>query len=263
MKQFNGNMSIQATVKIANRGGELMKTGRIISIAVLCIVAMAVVPFTVYGADKLLVKDGSSVTQFVVTDAGKIGLGTGTPNQAITISKTGVVADLAVIRTDGAGNIFNAGGSYANFGSIGTHPMRLLVNSTWKMQLNNDNSVAFVNGASISAGGVWANGSSRTYKENISELNSKDANAALDGLNPVLYSYKAEKGKQYVGFIAEDVPDLVAMTDRKSVSPMDIVAVLTRVVKEQKQTVESLAATVAKLEGEINRLKSKDYSAQK
>ncbi|HTZ19122.1 MAG TPA: hypothetical protein VMB78_11860, partial [Dissulfurispiraceae bacterium] len=47
-----------------------MRTGRIISLAVICIVAMALVPFTVYGADKLLVKDASSNTVFKVQDVG-------------------------------------------------------------------------------------------------------------------------------------------------------------------------------------------------
>lgn len=37
-----------------------------------------------------------------------------------------------------------------------------------------------------------------------------------------------------MGFIAEDVPDLVATPNRKSLSPMDIVAVLTKVVQEQQ-----------------------------
>ena len=36
-----------------------------------------------------------------------------------------------------------------------------------------------------------------------------------------------------MGFVAEDVPELVANNDRKSLSSMDIVAVLTQVTKEQ------------------------------
>jgi hypothetical protein len=51
-----------------------------------------------------------------------------------------------------------------------------------------------------------------------------------------------------VGFVAEDVPDLVARPDRKTLSPMDIVAVLTRVVQEQQQRIEELTAKLAALE---------------
>ena len=54
-------------------------------------------------------------------------------------------------------------------------------------------------------------------------------------MNPVKYNYKADKAEKYVGFIAEEVPELVAMNDRKSLSPMDIVAVLTKVVQEQQK----------------------------
>ena len=43
-----------------------------------------------------------------------------------------------------------------------------------------------------------------------------------------------------LGFIAEDVPGLVASTDRISLSTMDIVAVLTRVVQEQQQKIAEL-----------------------
>jgi hypothetical protein len=39
----------------------------------------------------------------------------------------------------------------------------------------------------------------------------------------------------HLGFIPEDVPELVASSDRKGMSPMDVVAVLTRVVKEQQE----------------------------
>ena len=45
--------------------------------------------------------------------------------------------------------------------------------------------------------------------------------------------YKNSRDEEYIGFIAEDVPALVANNDRKSLSSMDIVAVLTKVTKEQ------------------------------
>jgi hypothetical protein len=125
-------------------------------------------------------------------------------------------------------------------------------------------------GAYLSSGGAWINASSRQYKENIKVLTTEDADKTLVALNPVTFSYKADPTEQHVGFIAEDVPDLVATKDRKGLSPMDIVAVLTKVVQEQKQTLEekskiiekqqkafdNLAGTVAQLQAEVNRLKS-------
>jgi hypothetical protein len=95
-------------------------------------------------------------------------------------------------------------------------------------------------GAHVSAGGVWTNSSSREKKENISDLSAADALAALAGLQPVQFNYKNDDQDSYVGFIAEDVPDLVATGDRKGLSAMDIAAVLTRVIQEQQQRIEEL-----------------------
>jgi hypothetical protein len=105
-------------------------------------------------------------------------------------------------------------------------------------------------GAVLTAGGTWQNGSSRAIKQNISDLSMSDAIDTLEKMDPVTFEYKAEPGEKYVGFIAEDVPDLVASKDRKSLSPMDIVAVLTKVVQEHEQT-------IAGLRKEIDELKKK------
>ena len=46
------------------------------------------------------------------------------------------------------------------------------------------------------------------------------------------FNYKDAKNV-HVGFVAENVPELVATSNRKGVSIMDLVAILTQVVKEQ------------------------------
>ena len=96
------------------------------------------------------------------------------------------------------------------------------------------------NGAYLSTGGVWTNASSRSLKEHISALDLNAAISTLSSLAPVTYNYLNSPEEQYVGFIAEDVPTLVASNDRKSLSPMDIVAVLTKVVQEQQKQIEKL-----------------------
>jgi hypothetical protein len=100
---------------------------------------------------------------------------------------------------------------------------------------------------------VYANGilltSSRELKENIAELSGKEAVEALKNLNPVKFNFKADSDKnRHIGFIAEDVPELVATSDRKTLSPMDIVAVLTQALKEQQNTISALAEKVKLLE---------------
>jgi hypothetical protein len=72
---------------------------------------------------------------------------------------------------------------------------------------------------------------------------------ALKALQPVTFAYKASPGETMVGFIAEDVPDLVATADRKGLSSMDVAAVLTKVIQQQQQrTIEDLQTRLEHLE---------------
>lgn len=101
----------------------------------------------------------------------------------------------------------------------------------------------------LSIKGALTQGSSRTLKENISELSGKEALETLADLSPVKFKYIADADNvNHVGFIAEDVPDLVATPDRKGLSAMDIVGVLTKAVQEQQQTILALTQKVTALE---------------
>jgi len=131
-------------------------------------------------------------------------------------------ATIVAERTSGAINFMNATDSFAVFGAINDFPLRLVTNNSWRMQLNADNSLAMASGATCTAGGVWTSVSSREAKENIKDLTTDEAIDALVGLKPVKFNYKVEKEEEYVGFIAEDVPELVATKDRKRLTPMEI-----------------------------------------
>ncbi|WP_415407297.1 tail fiber domain-containing protein [Sulfurovum sp. CS9] len=96
--------------------------------------------------------------------------------------------------------------------------------------------------------GVWINSSSRTSKENIKVLSSEDALAAFRKLQPVTYNYKTDKTESYVGFIAEDVPELVAIQSRDGLSSMDMVAVLTKVVQETRAEAEAKDQKIAMMD---------------
>jgi hypothetical protein len=106
-------------------------------------------------------------------------------------------------------------------------------------------------GAYVSTGGVWTNASSREYKDNISKLDTEKAMATLKAMEPVTFNYKADKSEKHVGFIAEDVPSLVATKDRKGLSSMDMVAVLTKVVQEQQKTIEGMNKDIASLKSKV------------
>jgi hypothetical protein len=132
--------------------------------------------------------------------------------------------DISVLTTNGTATnmILNAGGGFIGIGITPTSPIH------------------HSNGATLSSGGVWTNASSRALKDNIVDLPTAEAKKTLEGLQPVTYTYKVAPTEHHVGFIAEDVPDLVATTDRKGLSSMDIVAVLTSVVKDQQKTIDEL-----------------------
>jgi hypothetical protein len=172
----------------------------------------------------------------------------------------------------GSGNVFI--GKNAGYNELGSNKLYIANNSTKPLlygvfstigTLNKlgigtatigvNDTITVANGARLTTGGVWTNASSRELKENIQTLSTEDANKALAALSPVRYVYKSSGDEEYMGFIAEDVPDLVAMNDHKSLSPMDIVAVLTTVTKEQQAEVAEQKVKMSQKDAEIAALR--------
>jgi hypothetical protein len=86
-------------------------------------------------------------------------------------------------------------------------------------------------------------------KDQIHDLACEEAVDALQLLNPVKFTLKSDKeARRRLGFISEEVPDLVASPDRTTVSPMDIIAVLTKVAQAQQQTITALTYKVNDLQ---------------
>lgn len=102
------------------------------------------------------------------------------------------------------------------------------------------NPIQHSNGAILTASGVWQDASSRSLKTNIQPISGAAAMATLQNLNPVSFRYLADPADEVMGFIAEEVPDMVATASRKTLSSMDIVAVLTKVVQEQQIAIDRL-----------------------
>ena len=171
---------------------------------------------------------------------GNVGLGTWSPEQALEIERTGEDVQMIIQRTDGATAQMSAKANVVNIGSQTNHPVKFMVNQDMALNLKTDGSLLLGNGASCTIAGVWTNASSIELKENVRDLSTEDAVDTLKKLNPVRYNYKKEKGEEYLGFIAEQVPDIVATSDRKGMSAMDVVAVLTKVVQQQQETIEEL-----------------------
>ena len=92
-------------------------------------------------------------------------------------------------------------------------------------------------------------------------MSLENAREAIAKLRPVTYAYNAEPNESQAGFIAEEVPDLVATNTRRELSPMDFVAVLTKVVQdqdrlleEQRNQLKEQAAALAKLNERLDKL---------
>jgi hypothetical protein len=85
----------------------------------------------------------------------------------------------------------------------------------------------------------------------------------LNLLNPVKFNYKTDESEESLGFIAEDVPDLVATKDRKGISPMDVAAVLTKIVQEQQKTLQEQQKSLQEQQQTITELKTRIAQLEK
>ncbi|MGL5795117.1 MAG: DUF6519 domain-containing protein, partial [Waterburya sp.] len=64
--------------------------------------------------------------------------------------------------------------------------------------------------------------SSQTFKDNITNLSSQEVGQILQGLNPVKFTDKADQNQTlHLGFIAEEVPDVIASPDKQAINPMN------------------------------------------
>ncbi len=150
-----------------------------------------------------------------------------------------------LITTDTGSNpaiVYNAG--KAASGGLTTRPLVVYRN-------NNVAKVTIAANGNITAT-AFNPVSSRALKDDIVDLDSAKATDALRQLTPVEYVYKDDETKEKrVGFIAEDVPEIVANADRQSVPIMDVVALVTKVVKDQQSTIEDQKQTIAQQKASI------------
>lgn len=167
---------------------------------------------------------------------------------------TGVSAAAVTAYADGDFSTTSSPGrlSFLTAPSGSTAPIqRLTINNAGNVGIgitNPNYPLAMASGAYVTTGGVWTNASSREYKKNIKDLTTEEAMLAFNKLNPVTFNYKVDNTEKHTGFIAEDVPELIASKDRKGLSPMDVVAVLTKVIQEQSKVITELSDKVRRLE---------------
>ncbi len=224
----------------------------------------------VTGGSKLpfRIQPGTPTNTITMKSDGNVGIGTWSPTYALEIDRTGTAANLICKQTDGASGCIVADASHVFIGAKTNHDFRLIANDSPKITILPSGNVGFgtnapsyplhmSSGAYCSAGGTWTNASSRELKENIQSLSTEEALKAINNLNPVKFNYKADKEEKHVGFIAEDAPELVATKDKKGMSPMDVVAVLTKIVQEQQKSIQEQQESISQLKAKIAELGKK------
>jgi hypothetical protein len=224
------------------------------------------------------VRPGAPTSSVDISADGNVGIGTASPESKLHVFGSNT-ADTFICMgpncdgspgTESAFNIAYAGATDGrgaallnvrpDSGATAPNPsLRFLTANVERMIIDNEgfiglgvanpaNPIQHSSGAILTAGGSWQSVSSRTSKQDITKLAADEAMATLKGLEPIKFAYKVDPKERHVGFIAEEVPDLVASPDRKTMSAMDVVAVLTKVVQEQQKTIDKLTERLNQLE---------------
>ena len=211
-----------------------------------------------------------------VDPRGNVGIGTQAPETAVEIhgGESDSTLRLARVNSSEAFSLWRYNGGNVEFGALGHDGLMILTDDQPRIYVDPRGNVGIgtswsslppegqegpstkaasspgakleVNGAIMHKGLV--EGSSRALKENITDLSCPEALAILEGLNPVKFHWKEGASQTpRLGFIAEEAPDLIASQDKKGIASNHIVAVLTRVVKEQQRMIADLTERINQL----------------
>jgi len=198
----------------------------------------------------------NGTTNMFLRSNGNLGIGTDAPNVKLEAWGSARFGDRSTTPTISGGlvDIHNPSGTGESLlvtsGSFGTEKV-FVVEGGGDVGIGKDNPAHLLdvgNSGAYCDGGAWVNGSSREFKENINEITEEQALEVLTDLEPTSFTYKTDDEEVYLGFIAEDVPDLVATKDRKGLVAMDIVAVLTKVVQTQQEQIDDLQEALDRLQ---------------
>jgi hypothetical protein len=201
---------------------------------------------------------------FVVTSAGKVGVGLVNPANGVHVKgdAPGFIFEesdwgnqkwqMAALNGEWRLRDLSAGNVYPfrvapGFAVTG---MSLASNGNVGIGTTSPTARLHVVGSVFATGGV---SSSRTLKEEIVPLSIEAATETLRKLEPVSFVFKDDPARdRQLGFIAEDVPELVSTPGRQGIQPMDLIAVLVRTVQAQGAEIEVLRAQLAEVESRLN-----------
>ena len=166
-------------------------------------------------------------THLYVRDDGRVGIGTRSPVSGLHVVKNR-------IRLTRPGN--------ANkYIDLFTHGSELdILARGGRLFINNGGTQTRVFNA--------VHASSRELKRDITPHSLQEALTVLQKLNPVSFIYKTDTEQEtHIGFIAEEVPELLASKDKQAVDYNGVVSVLTKVVSEQHRQITTLQSEIEDL----------------
>ncbi len=229
------------------------------------------------------IRPGAPTSSLDISASGKVGIATASPESNLHVFGSSTSDVFIGVGNDpdgstGTESALNIGYSGASFGrasaffnvrpdsgAVAPNPsIRFMTGNTQRLIIDNEGFLGLgaagfnptfpihhqATNARLDNAGVWQNGSSRTMKHDIRPLDAGSALEALEELQPVRYYHNAVPDDEYLGFIAEDVPEIVATKGHNTLGSLDIVAVLTKVVQEQQKTIEQLEKRLEDVENQ-------------
>lgn len=212
-------------------------------------------------------------TLFADASANRVGIGTASPSAPLDVTKAGGGNFVAVFQNTTDATPYGIHVKDAASGANG-YPLFQVTNnagSTTYFRVNSGNGYVVSKGiydqsaadsANVvvdSAGNVYRSTSALKYKQNVRDIESID----IDRFRPVRYKSNLEKDdntKDHFGFIADEVHDdglteLVAYGLNPDTDELEVegfrydrmTVILTKVVQEQKATIEEQATQIADL----------------
>ena len=113
-----------------------------------------------------------------------------------------------------------------------------------------------INVGQVCAQKITQNATSDLYSEN-SLLTKEKAEKLFESLNPVVYKLKSDtEDRENVGFVTDEMDQIFKTSDAKAVSVVDIVGVLTALVKDQKKEIKELKDNLADITTKVTELQN-------